>query len=62
MNGKSSQGAILIEFKTLFSIYTNISNKLVGLLLRARRSGFVDFEGELLLQGRDDNKIIKLLI
>ena len=52
----------VIKFKNLFSIYTAISNKLVGLLLRARKHGYVDFEGEILFQGKDDEKLIKLLI
>ena len=50
----------MVTFKKLFDIYTAISNKLVGLLLRARKHGYVEFEGELLLQGRDDAKLIKL--
>jgi hypothetical protein len=31
-------------------IYTSISNKVVGVLLRARKHKFVDFEGETLFQ------------
>lgn len=50
-----------IEFRVLFSVYNKISNKLVGLLLRTRKYGFVEFQGEVLFQGRDDNVIIKLL-
>jgi hypothetical protein len=33
-----------------FQIYTSISNKVVGVLLRARKHKFVDFEGETLFQ------------
>ena len=37
----------------LFSqIYTRISSKVVGILLRARKYGFVDFEPEILFQVR----------
>ena len=50
-----------IEFGKLFGIYTYISNKLVGILLRARKYGLVDFEGETLFQRRDDGVIISLL-
>lgn len=50
-----------VRFKTLFNIYTKISNKVVGLLLRARKHGYVDFKGEVLFQTRDDNVIISLL-
>ncbi|GBN48447.1 hypothetical protein AVEN_224266-1 [Araneus ventricosus] len=42
-------------------MYTAISNKVVGLLLRARKHGLVYFEGEMLYQRRDDNVIITLL-
>jgi hypothetical protein len=34
----------------LLQIYTSISNKVVGVLLRARKHKFVDFEGETLFQ------------
>ena len=50
-----------IKFKNLFSIYTKISNKLVGLLLRARKHNYLEFEGEVLFQGRDDETLIKLI-
>ena len=50
-----------IDFGTLFKIYTFISNKLVGILLRARKYGLVDFEGECLFQRQDDDVIITLL-
>lgn len=32
-----------------------ISDKLVGSLLRARKKGLIDFEGEILYQRRDDD-------
>ncbi|CAB3367771.1 Hypothetical predicted protein [Cloeon dipterum] len=44
-----------IRFGELFNIYTHISNKVVGILLRARKHCFVDFEGEVLFQRRDDD-------
>ena len=51
-----------ITFGRLFDIYTVISNKVVGVLLRARKYGFVSFEGETLFQRRDDNVVITLLL
>lgn len=36
-------------------IYSYINDKLVGLLLRARKHKFLEFEGEVLFQRRDDN-------
>lgn len=45
----------VILFGELFNIYTSINDKLVGLLLRARKHKFVEFEGEILFQRRDDD-------
>lgn len=59
--GKREQdGQVRITFKQLFDRYVTISNKLVGVLLRARKHGLVDFEGEMLWQGKDDSVVITL--
>ncbi|KAB7508170.1 Actin-binding Rho-activating protein [Armadillidium nasatum] len=58
---KVGNGKAWILFKDLFQIYTRISNKVVGTLLRGRKHGFLDFEGETLFQGRDDNVPVFLL-
>ncbi|KAM9852571.1 actin-binding Rho-activating protein [Aulostomus maculatus] len=50
-----------VEFGKLFDHYVTISNKLVGILLRARKQKLVDFEGEMLWQGKDDGVVITLL-
>ncbi|XP_068507914.1 actin-binding Rho-activating protein-like isoform X2 [Syngnathus scovelli] len=52
---------ISVEFGKLFEHYVTISNKLVGILLRARKQKLVDFEGEMLWQGKDDHVVITLL-
>lgn len=39
-----------ISFGDLFNIYVHINDKLVGLLLRARKQKLIDFEGECLFQ------------
>lgn len=49
-----------ILFGELFNIYTHINDKLVGLLLRARKHELIAFEGEVLFQRRDDNVPILL--
>lgn len=49
-----------MKFRPLFNIYTRVSNKLVGVLLRARKYGLVEFDGEMLFQGRDDSVQIRL--
>lgn len=43
-------------------IYVHISDKVVGLLLRARKHKLVDFEGEILFQRRDDDVPIMMLM
>lgn len=59
VNGGDGKPAV--RFDALFEHYVTISNKLVGVLLRARKQGFVHFEGEMLWQGRDDGVVITLL-
>uniref|UniRef100_A0A0N5C9B0 Costars domain-containing protein n=1 Tax=Strongyloides papillosus TaxID=174720 RepID=A0A0N5C9B0_STREA len=55
-------GLIEITFGELFNIYTFISDKVVGILLRARKHNMLQFEGEMLYQRRDEDKIITLLL
>lgn len=60
--GKGIGGRVItVEFGKLFEHYVTISNKLVGVLLRARKQRLVDFEGEMLWQGQDDRVLITLL-
>jgi len=54
-------GTHTIKFGELFELYKVISNKVVGLLIRARKYGLVNFEGEMLYQRRDDDVVITLL-
>ncbi|XP_037659599.1 actin-binding Rho-activating protein [Choloepus didactylus] len=54
-------GKIQVTFGDLFDRYVQISDKVVGILMRARKHGLVDFEGEMLWQGRDDHVVITLL-
>ena len=39
-------------------MYNRINDKLVGLLIRARKRDLVHFEGEMLYQNRDDEKFV----
>ncbi|MEQ2175971.1 hypothetical protein GOODEAATRI_023187 [Goodea atripinnis] len=57
----SHKKVITVEFGKLFEHYVTISNTLVGILLRARKQGLVDFKGEMLWQGKDDHVVITLL-
>ncbi|XP_055857400.1 uncharacterized protein LOC129920189 isoform X2 [Episyrphus balteatus] len=51
----------VIPFGELFNIYTYISDKVVGILLRARKHKLVEFEGEVLFQHRDEDVPVFLL-
>uniref|UniRef100_A0A914WH46 Costars domain-containing protein n=1 Tax=Plectus sambesii TaxID=2011161 RepID=A0A914WH46_9BILA len=59
--GEAVEGYKMVTFGHLFGVYSRISDKLVGMLLRARKYGLVHFEGEMLYQRQDDHKIITLL-
>ena len=61
MGAKMPNGKHAIKFGKLFNIYQSISNKLVGMLLRARKHGLVDFPGEMLYQRRDEEVILWLV-
>jgi len=60
-NAKGTPPNCVIKFGSLFYIYQYYSDKLVGMLLRARKYGLVEFEGEMLYQKQDDNKNVRLL-
>ncbi|XP_066539535.1 actin-binding Rho-activating protein-like [Hoplias malabaricus] len=58
---RQEDGKPVVRFGVLFEYYVSVSNKVVGVLLRARRQGLVHFEGEMLWQGRDDQVLISLV-
>lgn len=51
----------VVLFGELFNIYTHINDKLVGLMLRARKHELIQFEGEMLFQRRDDHVPVYLV-
>ena len=51
----------VITFGKLFDLYENISENLVAFLRRAKKFKFVEFEGEMLFQGKDNETKITLL-
>jgi len=57
---KLEDGLAAIQFGELFSIYNRINDKIVGLLIRARKKDLLSFEGEMLYQGKDDEEWIYL--
>ncbi|XP_043213756.1 actin-binding Rho-activating protein-like [Amphibalanus amphitrite] len=58
---KYDDGTVAIPFGILFQCYSVINNRVVGLLGKARKYGFVYFEGEMLYQVKDDHKPIMLM-
>lgn len=53
-------GYMNISFGKLFNLYQDISNTLVGILMRARKRKLIAYEGEMLYQGADDDVIISV--
>ncbi|XP_068455426.1 actin-binding Rho-activating protein-like [Clinocottus analis] len=60
MGIKDKQGRTVISFGRLFDRYVKISDKVVGIALRCRKHKMLDFEGEMLWKGQDDDVIITL--
>ncbi|XP_066597703.1 actin-binding Rho-activating protein-like isoform X2 [Prorops nasuta] len=58
---KNNPEITAITFGEIFHLYTCINDKVVGLLLRARKQKLVEFEGEVLFQRRDDDVPIFLV-
>ena len=48
-------------FKDIFDLYQSISNKVVGILARARKNRLINFEGETLFQGESNDTNVTLL-
>ncbi|XP_077583409.1 actin-binding Rho-activating protein [Stigmatopora nigra] len=55
---RDRRGRTAVTFGRLFDRYVKISDKVVGILLRCRKHGMLDFEGEMLWKGRDDHVVI----
>ncbi|XP_077363773.1 actin binding Rho activating protein b [Festucalex cinctus] len=62
MADPDQDGKTRVTFGELFDRYVRISDKVVGILMRARKHGKLHFEGEMLWQGQDDGVIITLLV
>uniref|UniRef100_A0A803JSQ4 Actin-binding Rho-activating protein n=1 Tax=Xenopus tropicalis TaxID=8364 RepID=A0A803JSQ4_XENTR len=60
MGVKGRDGRVRVTFGRLFQRYERISDKVVGILLRARKHKMLEFEGEMLWQGVHDHVIITL--
>jgi hypothetical protein len=55
------QGLKAVKFIDLFNHYVNISDSLVGIMIRAKKRGLIKYEGEMLQQGRSDNVVITVI-
>ena len=44
----------MIEFGPLFYAYQDISDTLVGIMMRAKKYGLIKYKGDMLFQGQDD--------
>ena len=60
-HGDDEDQRSMMLFGDLFKLYTRISDKVVGILLRARKYGLVGFQPEILFQGQDDDEPVILL-
>ena len=50
-----------IKFGPLFVAYQDISDTLVGILMRAKKYKRLTYKGQMLFQGMHDNVVIQLL-
>eukprot|EP00062_Callorhinchus_milii_P026745 gi/632989218/ref/XP_007883531.1/ PREDICTED: actin-binding Rho-activating protein-like [Callorhinchus milii] len=55
-------GKSRVTFGRLFDRYVRVSDKVVGILMRARKHGLLSFQGEMLWKGKDDQVVITLLV
>jgi hypothetical protein len=61
-NGKSgSDGKVFISFGELFVLYQDISDSLVGIMMRAKKRSRLRYEGDMLWQGVHDSVSITIL-
>ena len=61
-NGEVTEdGKAAITFGVLFNVYADISDTLVGILMRARKRKKLSFESDMLFQGVHDQVLIRIL-
>lgn len=56
-----AQGRPHITFGELFIAYQDISDTLVGIMMRAKKRGLLEYEGDMLFQGLNDGVVITVL-
>jgi hypothetical protein len=58
---RDKQGRATVTFGEIFEAYADVSDTLVGILLRARKRKRLDFVGDMLFQGMSDKVVITVL-
>ena len=61
IGARGDDGHIVVTFGVLFDAYVDISDTLVGLLMRAKKRGILFYKGDMLFQGMHNHVEIKLL-
>ena len=52
---------VFITFGKLFEVYADISDTLVGILMRARKRKRLTYDGDMLFQGAHDNVVVTIM-
>ena len=60
IGGKDDEGMPCIEFGPLFIAYQDISDTLVGILMRSKKYKYLEYKGDMLFQGCHDKVMITL--
>ena len=61
LGGEQSNGKIGVKFGLLYEKTVDIFEALNGTLRSAKKSKMIDFEGQMLLKGANDNVVIYIL-
>mmetsp|Transcript_16561 Transcript_16561/g.53937 ORF Transcript_16561/g.53937 Transcript_16561/m.53937 type:complete len:86 (-) Transcript_16561:191-448(-) len=56
--GHTDDNATTVDFGTLFYHYADVSDSLVGILMRAKKRHRLYYDGDMLFQSKDDHVII----
>mmetsp|Transcript_3417 Transcript_3417/g.10445 ORF Transcript_3417/g.10445 Transcript_3417/m.10445 type:complete len:179 (-) Transcript_3417:524-1060(-) len=56
--GDTDDNATTVDFGTLFANYADVSDSLVGILMRAKKRNRLYYAGDMLFQSKDDHVII----
>ncbi|EGB08626.1 hypothetical protein AURANDRAFT_7936, partial [Aureococcus anophagefferens] len=56
----AATGTTTVKFGALFYTYADISDSLVGIMMRAKKRKRLYYEGDMLFQGSSDNVIVSV--